>query len=62
ALAGWAGSAAGAEQALAAAGIDHKLRGEMLTVEQFAAIAEHKPAVGEPAADKPAAEQKPAAE
>ncbi|MER6299348.1 16S rRNA (adenine(1518)-N(6)/adenine(1519)-N(6))-dimethyltransferase RsmA [Kitasatospora sp. NPDC001539] len=43
ALAGWAGSAAGAEQALAAAGIDHKLRGEMLTVEQFAAIAEHKP-------------------
>ncbi|MFI6443383.1 16S rRNA (adenine(1518)-N(6)/adenine(1519)-N(6))-dimethyltransferase RsmA [Kitasatospora sp. NPDC050543] len=43
ALAGWAGSPAAAEQALAAAGIDHKLRGEMLTVEQFAAIAEHKP-------------------
>ncbi|MFE4357633.1 MULTISPECIES: 16S rRNA (adenine(1518)-N(6)/adenine(1519)-N(6))-dimethyltransferase RsmA [unclassified Kitasatospora] len=47
ALAGWAGSAAGAEQALAAAGIDHRLRGEMLTVEQFAAIAEHKPAQAE---------------
>ncbi|MEV7778907.1 16S rRNA (adenine(1518)-N(6)/adenine(1519)-N(6))-dimethyltransferase RsmA [Kitasatospora sp. NPDC088351] len=44
ALAGWAGSPAAAEQALAAAGIDHKLRGEMLTVEQFAAIAEQKPA------------------
>jgi 16S rRNA (adenine1518-N6/adenine1519-N6)-dimethyltransferase len=44
ALAGWAGSPAAAEQALAAAGIDHTLRGEMLTVEQFAAIAEHKPA------------------
>ncbi|KQV24004.1 MULTISPECIES: 16S rRNA (adenine(1518)-N(6)/adenine(1519)-N(6))-dimethyltransferase RsmA [unclassified Kitasatospora] len=43
ALSGWAGSPAAAEQALAAAGIDHKLRGEMLTVEQFAAIAEHKP-------------------
>lgn len=43
ALAGWAGSPAAAEQALAAAGIDHTLRGEMLTVEQFAAIAEHKP-------------------
>ncbi|MCX4747135.1 16S rRNA (adenine(1518)-N(6)/adenine(1519)-N(6))-dimethyltransferase RsmA [Kitasatospora sp. NBC_01287] len=44
ALAGWAGSPAAAEQAIAAAGIDHTLRGEMLTVEQFAAIAEHKPA------------------
>ncbi|WP_441250604.1 16S rRNA (adenine(1518)-N(6)/adenine(1519)-N(6))-dimethyltransferase RsmA [Kitasatospora sp. McL0602] len=43
ALAGWAGSPAAAEEALAGAGIDHKLRGEMLTVEQFAAIAEHKP-------------------
>jgi 16S rRNA (adenine1518-N6/adenine1519-N6)-dimethyltransferase len=44
ALAGWAGSPAAAEQAIAGAGIDHTLRGEMLTVEQFAAIAEHKPA------------------
>ncbi|WP_055590276.1 16S rRNA (adenine(1518)-N(6)/adenine(1519)-N(6))-dimethyltransferase RsmA [Streptacidiphilus griseoplanus] len=43
ALAGWAGSPAAAEEALAAAGIDHKLRGEALTVEQFAAIAEHRP-------------------
>ena len=43
ALAGWAGSAAAAEQALAAAGIDHRLRGEALTVEQFAALAEHRP-------------------
>ncbi|MFE6053418.1 16S rRNA (adenine(1518)-N(6)/adenine(1519)-N(6))-dimethyltransferase RsmA [Kitasatospora sp. NPDC056446] len=63
ALAGWAGSAAAAEQALADAGIDHKLRGEMLTVEQFAAIAEHKPRpaaehVAEPAqASQQAAEQ-----
>ncbi|WP_370147452.1 16S rRNA (adenine(1518)-N(6)/adenine(1519)-N(6))-dimethyltransferase RsmA [Streptacidiphilus sp. EB129] len=44
ALAGWAGSAAAAEQALTAAGIDFRLRGETLTVEQFAAIAEAKPA------------------
>lgn len=43
ALAGWAGSPAAAEQALAAAGVDHRLRGEALTVEQFAAIAEHRP-------------------
>ncbi|MFJ8044475.1 16S rRNA (adenine(1518)-N(6)/adenine(1519)-N(6))-dimethyltransferase RsmA [Kitasatospora sp. NPDC096147] len=43
ALAGWAGSPAAAEEALRGAGIDHTLRGEMLTVEQFAAIAEHKP-------------------
>jgi 16S rRNA (adenine1518-N6/adenine1519-N6)-dimethyltransferase len=43
ALAGWAGSAAAAEQALAAAAVDHRLRGEALTVEQFAAIAEHRP-------------------
>ncbi|WP_042407763.1 16S rRNA (adenine(1518)-N(6)/adenine(1519)-N(6))-dimethyltransferase RsmA [Streptacidiphilus carbonis] len=45
ALAGWAGSAAAAEQALTAAGIDFRLRGETLTVEQFARIAEAKPAV-----------------
>ncbi|MFC8453175.1 16S rRNA (adenine(1518)-N(6)/adenine(1519)-N(6))-dimethyltransferase RsmA [Kitasatospora sp. NPDC057223] len=53
ALAGWAGSAAAAEQALAGAGIDHKLRGEMLTVEQFAAIAEHKPVAGPETVDGP---------
>jgi 16S rRNA (adenine1518-N6/adenine1519-N6)-dimethyltransferase len=44
ALAGWACSAAAAEQALTAAGIDFRLRGETLTVEQFARIAEAKPA------------------
>ncbi|WP_431945622.1 16S rRNA (adenine(1518)-N(6)/adenine(1519)-N(6))-dimethyltransferase RsmA [Actinacidiphila sp. bgisy167] len=41
ALAGWAGSAAAAEEALVAAGISPQARGESLTVEQFAAIAEH---------------------
>ncbi|WP_236047287.1 16S rRNA (adenine(1518)-N(6)/adenine(1519)-N(6))-dimethyltransferase RsmA [Streptacidiphilus fuscans] len=55
ALAGWAGSPAAAEAALSAAGVDHRLRGEALTVEQFVAIAEHKP---EPAA-KPASEHPP---
>ncbi|WP_307847561.1 16S rRNA (adenine(1518)-N(6)/adenine(1519)-N(6))-dimethyltransferase RsmA [Streptomyces sp. F63] len=43
ALAGWAGSAAAAEQALVAAGVPPQARGESLTVEEFAAIAEHKP-------------------
>ncbi|KAF4405400.1 16S rRNA (adenine(1518)-N(6)/adenine(1519)-N(6))-dimethyltransferase RsmA [Streptomyces lycii] len=43
ALAGWAGSAAAAGAALTAAGISPQARGESLTVEQFAAIAEHKP-------------------
>ncbi|MEV6950838.1 16S rRNA (adenine(1518)-N(6)/adenine(1519)-N(6))-dimethyltransferase RsmA [Streptomyces sp. NPDC051183] len=49
ALAGWAGSAAGAEAALVAAGISPQARGESLTVEEFAAIAEHKPAEQRPA-------------
>ncbi|MEU8822398.1 16S rRNA (adenine(1518)-N(6)/adenine(1519)-N(6))-dimethyltransferase RsmA [Streptomyces sp. NPDC048636] len=44
ALAGWAGSAAAAEAALTAAGISPQARGEALTVEDFAAIAEHGPA------------------
>jgi hypothetical protein len=44
ALAGWAGSAAAAETALVAAGVSPQARGESLTVEEFAAIAEHKPA------------------
>jgi 16S rRNA (adenine1518-N6/adenine1519-N6)-dimethyltransferase len=39
ALAGWAGSAVAAQACLEAAGVDHTLRGERLTVEQFAAIA-----------------------
>jgi 16S rRNA (adenine1518-N6/adenine1519-N6)-dimethyltransferase len=38
ALAGWAGSAAAAEDRLRAAGIDPQARGETLTVEQFALL------------------------
>lgn len=44
ALAGWAGSAAAAEAALVAAGVPPQARGESLTVEEFARIAEHKDA------------------
>ncbi|MFI7386007.1 16S rRNA (adenine(1518)-N(6)/adenine(1519)-N(6))-dimethyltransferase RsmA [Streptomyces sp. NPDC049813] len=44
ALAGWAGSAAAAEAALVAAGVSPQARGESLTVEEFARIAEHKEA------------------
>lgn len=44
ALSGWAGSAPAAEAALVAAGVSPQARGESLTVEEFAAIAEHKPA------------------
>ncbi|MDB1087264.1 16S rRNA (adenine(1518)-N(6)/adenine(1519)-N(6))-dimethyltransferase RsmA [Streptomyces sp. ACA25] len=43
ALSGWAGSAAAAEAALTAAGVSPQARGEALTVEDFAAIAEHRP-------------------
>ncbi|WP_424213347.1 16S rRNA (adenine(1518)-N(6)/adenine(1519)-N(6))-dimethyltransferase RsmA [Streptomyces sp. BI20] len=43
ALSGWAGSAPAAEAALVAAGVSPQARGEALTVEEFAAIAEHKP-------------------
>jgi 16S rRNA (adenine1518-N6/adenine1519-N6)-dimethyltransferase len=39
ALAGWAGSAARAEEVLRAAGIDPRTRGEQLGVEDFAAVA-----------------------
>jgi 16S rRNA (adenine1518-N6/adenine1519-N6)-dimethyltransferase len=39
ALAGWAGSAPRAEECLRAAGIDHRTRGELLGIEEFAAIA-----------------------
>jgi 16S rRNA (adenine1518-N6/adenine1519-N6)-dimethyltransferase len=39
ALAGWAGSAAAAESALRQAGVDPGLRGEALTVGEFAAVA-----------------------
>ncbi|MFI5676843.1 16S rRNA (adenine(1518)-N(6)/adenine(1519)-N(6))-dimethyltransferase RsmA [Streptomyces cellulosae] len=41
ALAGWAGSAAAAETALNAAGVSPQARGEALTVEEFARIAEN---------------------
>lgn len=47
ALAGWAGSAAAAEAALVAAGISPQARGEALTVEEFARIAEHKGAAAQ---------------
>ncbi|MGW1764729.1 16S rRNA (adenine(1518)-N(6)/adenine(1519)-N(6))-dimethyltransferase RsmA [Streptomyces sp. NPDC002073] len=49
ALSGWAGSPAAAEAALVAAGISPQARGEALTVEEFARIAEHKPAAERPA-------------
>lgn len=42
ALAGWAGSAPAAEAALVAAGVSPQARGEALTVEEFARIAEHR--------------------
>ncbi|MEV0368241.1 16S rRNA (adenine(1518)-N(6)/adenine(1519)-N(6))-dimethyltransferase RsmA [Streptomyces sp. NPDC050636] len=48
ALSGWAGSAAAAEAALVAAGISPQARGEALTVEEFARIAEHKGPGGTP--------------
>ncbi|PRH80979.1 16S rRNA (adenine(1518)-N(6)/adenine(1519)-N(6))-dimethyltransferase [Streptomyces solincola] len=44
ALAGWAGSPAAAERALTAAGVSPQARGESLTVEEFARIAEAKEA------------------
>ncbi len=40
ALAGWAGSGAAARAALAAAGLDETWRGEQLTVQDFAALAD----------------------
>ena len=43
ALAGWAGSPSAAEQALVAAGIDPRLRGEALDVAAFARLAEAGP-------------------
>ncbi|WP_411140040.1 16S rRNA (adenine(1518)-N(6)/adenine(1519)-N(6))-dimethyltransferase RsmA [Streptomyces sp. x-80] len=48
ALSGWAGSAAAAEAALRAAGVSPQARGEALTVEEFARIAEHKGPGGTP--------------
>ncbi len=43
ALAGWAGSPPAAETALRAAGIDPRLRGEALGVDDFARLAAHRP-------------------
>ncbi|MEU1724157.1 16S rRNA (adenine(1518)-N(6)/adenine(1519)-N(6))-dimethyltransferase RsmA [Nonomuraea sp. NPDC005692] len=43
ALASWAGSPSQAETALRAAGVDPSARGEQLTIESFARIAEQKP-------------------
>ena len=43
ALAGWAGSPSAAEEALRAAGIDPRTRGEALSVEDFARLAAHRP-------------------
>jgi len=42
ALAGWAGSPPAAEQALRAAGVDPSARGEQLTIEDFARVAEQR--------------------
>ncbi|MFD1717179.1 16S rRNA (adenine(1518)-N(6)/adenine(1519)-N(6))-dimethyltransferase RsmA [Georgenia deserti] len=50
ALAGWAGSAARAEETIRAAGLDPTLRGERLAITEFAAIAEqgrHSAGTGE---------------
>ena len=44
ALAGWAGSPVAAEAALVAAGVSPQARGESLTVEEFARVAEHRAA------------------
>lgn len=44
ALAGWAGSPHAAEAACVGAGVSPRDRGEALTVEDFARIAEHRPA------------------
>ncbi|MBW1604432.1 16S rRNA (adenine(1518)-N(6)/adenine(1519)-N(6))-dimethyltransferase RsmA [Streptomyces sp. JJ66] len=51
ALSGWAGSPAAAEAALRAAGVSPQARGESLTVEDFAAIAEHAVPGGRAGAD-----------
>ena len=47
ALAGWAGGADKAEAALVAAGIDPRTRGERLGIEEFAAIAAAREAMGD---------------
>ncbi|KRE58833.1 16S rRNA (adenine(1518)-N(6)/adenine(1519)-N(6))-dimethyltransferase RsmA [Phycicoccus sp. Soil748] len=47
ALAGWAGSAVRAEECLRAAGIDPRTRGEQLGIEEFAAVASARAALGD---------------
>jgi 16S rRNA (adenine1518-N6/adenine1519-N6)-dimethyltransferase len=47
ALAGWAGSAAGAERLIRAAGLDPRARGEQLSVAEFARLAQAR-TIGEP--------------
>ena len=47
ALASWAGTPALAEEALRAAGVDPRARGEQLDIAAFARIAQHRPAAGE---------------
>ncbi|WP_323100953.1 16S rRNA (adenine(1518)-N(6)/adenine(1519)-N(6))-dimethyltransferase RsmA [Intrasporangium sp. YIM S08009] len=54
ALASWAGSPALAEEALRAAGIDPRTRGEQLDIAAFARIAAAKPQVEQPATGGPA--------
>ena len=53
ALAGWAGSAAGAERVIRAAGLDPGARGEALSVAEFARIAEARDEPGAEARDEP---------
>lgn len=55
ALAGLAGSADAAERALVAAAVDPGLRGERLTIADFARVAERLPAPGSGPAPRPAA-------
>ncbi|WP_083707024.1 16S rRNA (adenine(1518)-N(6)/adenine(1519)-N(6))-dimethyltransferase RsmA [Intrasporangium flavum] len=54
ALASWAGSPALAEEALRAAGIDPRTRGEQLDIAAFARIAAARPKVAQPATTGPA--------
>lgn len=53
ALSGWAGSPAQAENALVAAGVDPRARGEVIDIHAFARIAEAKDAQGPAAAEAP---------
>ncbi len=52
ALSRWAGGADAADAALRSAGVDPQLRGERLSVHEFAAIAEHRPVLDSSATDR----------